>query len=410
MFSSSSQNHPLIENTNTYMYVKKYVSIHSEDRDISKYPSESKFEIELPQDYENVSSVQLHSWTFPINHSTFSIKKSNTFMFFKFDSLYNPADFSFSDTLEEAIYAGLNANINTEYKVYINEGSYTSEQMATELTIGFNEAVTNVLNTFFSENPAYASAIPLFEGVGYTQFSIVYNSVDDRFWIGNKSSVFELLNETEQFEYERAQRACASGTSLPASDMWGLPSNIGFSFPRKNVVSGYALDPSMDTNTAIENGDIVPYFHHIGKPDGLWLLPDLPGATVSYIRPPCIKNTDGAHYLYMEIDGFNCLDETSPYNMSTFTRTTNQTNGTINSAFAKIPISSRSVDQQSRMGTMPYKWFYPANERIRKLNIKLRYHDGTLASMCGQNYSFLLEFTMMHPQNNRAVTVVPRVI
>ena len=35
-----------------------------------------------------------------------------------------------------------------------------------------------------------------------------------------------------------------------------------------------------------------------------------------------------------EIEGLNCLDETSPYGMSPFTLKTNQTNGIVNSAFA----------------------------------------------------------------------------
>ena len=40
-----STNHPLIPNSNEYIYYKKYVSIHSEDRDCLKYPVSSVFEI-----------------------------------------------------------------------------------------------------------------------------------------------------------------------------------------------------------------------------------------------------------------------------------------------------------------------------------------------------------------------------
>ena len=47
-----------------YLLEKKYVSICSEDRNIMKYPNPSTFEIELPQDYLNVQSVKLHSWSF----------------------------------------------------------------------------------------------------------------------------------------------------------------------------------------------------------------------------------------------------------------------------------------------------------------------------------------------------------
>ena len=54
-----NNNHPIIPNANQYYFEKKYVSIHSEDRDVIKYRNPSSFEIELPQDYLNVQSVRL---------------------------------------------------------------------------------------------------------------------------------------------------------------------------------------------------------------------------------------------------------------------------------------------------------------------------------------------------------------
>ena len=55
---NTSTNHPIIPNAQQYMFEQKYVSIHSEDRDIVKYPCSSDFEIELPQDYCNVQGVK----------------------------------------------------------------------------------------------------------------------------------------------------------------------------------------------------------------------------------------------------------------------------------------------------------------------------------------------------------------
>ena len=75
---TASQNHPLIENENTYLYIKKYVSIHSEDRNTERYPDRSNFEIEMPQDYTNVSAVRLSSWSFPTNLDVFTVLKANT--------------------------------------------------------------------------------------------------------------------------------------------------------------------------------------------------------------------------------------------------------------------------------------------------------------------------------------------
>ena len=54
---TTNTTYPLIPNANEYMIEQRVVSIHSEDRDITKYPSSSNFEIELPDDYVNVSTV-----------------------------------------------------------------------------------------------------------------------------------------------------------------------------------------------------------------------------------------------------------------------------------------------------------------------------------------------------------------
>ena len=67
-----STNHPIISNAQEYMFDKKYVSIHSHDINILKYPNISDFEIELPQDYCNVQSVTLSSFQFPNNINNFS--------------------------------------------------------------------------------------------------------------------------------------------------------------------------------------------------------------------------------------------------------------------------------------------------------------------------------------------------
>jgi hypothetical protein len=72
-------NHPLIPNSQEYIYYKKYVSIHSEDRDMVKYPNASEFEIEIPEDLLNVCSLRLVNWTFPANYSTFSSISNNPF-------------------------------------------------------------------------------------------------------------------------------------------------------------------------------------------------------------------------------------------------------------------------------------------------------------------------------------------
>jgi hypothetical protein len=103
----------------------------------------------------------------------------------------------------------------------------------------------------------------------------------------------------------------------------------------------------------------------------------------------------------MEIAKQNCIDETAPYNVSLFTETTNSTNGIVNSSFAKIAIPTTPISQWFDRDQAPYKEFIPPAERIRKLKIKVRYHNGALVDFGTTDFSIMLEFMLLRPQNKR---------
>jgi hypothetical protein len=107
----------------------------------------------------------------------------------------------------------------------------------------------------------------------------------------------------------------------------------------------------------------------------------------------------------MEIAGLNCIDETSPWNLSEFTAHTNETNGIVNSSFAKIAIPTTPISQWFDEETAPYKYFNPPAERIRKLNIRLRYHNGQNVDFSQFEYSFMLEFNLLTPQQQRTYSI-----
>ena len=146
MSNTLFNNHPLINNSNQYFLVKKYISIHSEDRDVTKYPNPSEFEIMLPQEYLNVASARLYSWSFPANYNVFSVETYNVNMTFRFVSLYNPGEFNVSDELLEGIFAALYSFQDREFIVTIEPGFYNPDQMAIELTNKFNELEANYKN------------------------------------------------------------------------------------------------------------------------------------------------------------------------------------------------------------------------------------------------------------------------
>jgi hypothetical protein len=384
-----NNNHPLIPNQNQYVCEKKYVSIHSIDRDSIKYPNSSLFEIELPQDYLNVESIRLYSWTFPANYSVFNRNSNNLLLVFKFTDIYNPSENDYIDPLQNAIYAGLKHTINKCYTITIEEGFYNPSQMAIELKNKMNALITDELIYFFNNDNQYYYALDLFSG--YNEFEVAYNSVGQKLWFGNKSSGFEIVNNSFLYKQENFLiNNCLNGQRiLPSFNNWGLPYYLGFTrCPEKSIKT----DNSNDYR-----------FFYLELNNGLWITPsNLPGSTVHYLTTPLKINFMGPSYIYMELDcnsSLNCIDETEPFSIDKLSLTTNQTNGIVNSAFAKIPITSTPFSQWfDNQDITPYKWFDPPLERIRKLKIKMRYHDGALVDFSGFDYSFMLELSILNPQ------------
>ena len=384
--------HPIQPNAQEYMSYMKHVSIHSEDRDMVKFPNSSLFEIELPEDITNVVSVRLSNWSFPSNYSTFSRIFNNLVMSFKIINPYNPSEYVVNNPLASAIYQCLFLTQDDAYTITIDEGFYTPIQMVTELTNKFNEAVTNRIKQYFTDTSnTLASSFLL-----YDRFVVVYNQVEQNIWFGNTADGFTLLNgDIFLLSQLPSILQCSQnvGNVLPDFSNWGLPSNLGFT---RNDIS------------ALSN---VPRFYYgdvnLGD-DGYWLLPnvELVGSQVYYLKCPNKINLMGPAYIYMEINGLNNIDETSPYNNSKFTRETNETNGIVNAAFAKLSIPTTPISQWFDQNSLPYKYFSPPAERIRRLAIKIRFHNGKLADFNTFPFSFMLEFGVLQPQILRQGKVV----
>ena len=396
-YNNVNTNHPIINNSQQYLIYKKYISIHSEDRDMIKYPKSSNFEIELPEDYLNVYKMKIHSWTFPSNYNTFSLTNNNISMLFNIHQPYDPTINGLTDSLQLAIYEALNNHVNKEFIIMIEEGFYNPTQMTTELTNKMNEKVTNYIIQYFTEN-GYKSLISTFlSNGGYQEFIIVYNNVGQKIWFGNRSSGFVLKNSLVSVarSAEQILDSCLNGDKVADYSNWGLPGNLGLTRCDSTSISTTNIN-----DTRFYYGDVFPGDH------GYWLLPNpsLPNCSVHFFTPIYKINLMGPSDFYLSMDGYNCIDTTSPFSLSKFTLQTNQTNSIVNSAFAKISIPCTPISQYYEVYEfLPYKLFYPPAERIRKIQIKLRYHDGSPVDFGMFNYSFMLEFELLIPQVNRSI-------
>ena len=76
----------------------------------------------------------------------------------------------------------------------------------------------------------------------------------------------------------------------------------------------------------------------------------------------------------------------------------NDYNGRINSAFAKIPLTSspgtRIFDSRT-IFLQNMTQYFPPIDKIRKLKFKFRYHDGRLVEFKDNNFNFTIAFHIL---------------
>jgi hypothetical protein len=404
---NTSTNHPLTPNANEYLLEERVVSIHSEDRDAVKWPNPAFFEIELPNEFMNVNSVKLGNYTIPVNFNAFSVSRGNVSFTFRITAPYNPALYlkplpapkPANYLLMEAIYNFLQSTITNEYIVTITEGFYLPSQLATELTNRMNSLLTKLI----TNNLASLSSVLLAEFIkqgGYTQFIVVYNQVTQSLFFGNNCDNFTLTNDSPFYQIQNKELygmpTCTGSAPLPSYLNWGLPANLGFTHA---PVAGTETLPS---DCRFYYGDAV-----VPGDNGFWLQPDQyhQNTQVFSIQAPNKINILGDAYIYMEIAGMNNIDETIPFAYNVFTASTNQSSGVHNAAFAKLGMIATPISQIFDTNNNATKIYWPPAERIRRIQVKMRYHSGQLVEFGTFNWSFNLLFSVLTPQTLRSQLV-----
>ncbi len=358
--------HQLIRRQNTYVLDRQLVTIHSEDRDIKKWPNSNHFEIDLPETMTNVQSIRLVEIGIPNNQYIFSSNQQNTKLNF-----YLIPKLS-TDTTE---YSNLVLNMNNPYTITIQEGSYTPTELATELQNLMNQSVTNYL---------IGSGIPT---ANYDRFTVYYDTVGRVLYFGNTFDDFTFKFQ-EQILYDLS---CASIVieKYPLAwnqySNWGLPSFLGF---------------DKSEYTSLETPTTITFNYNNYN----WLVPNtsiLPPSTTPhayYIRAPVTLSIYGDSAIYMELEKYNSMAELSPYSERTNNMYNNDYNGRVNSAFAKIPMVTGSgtqvFDSRTRF-LQNISQYFPPIDKIKKLKFKFRYHDGRLVDFKDSEFNFTIAFHIL---------------
>jgi hypothetical protein len=192
--------------------VKKTLSIHSEDRDITQWPDPTQFEITAPVDYKNVVSLRLNDIELPSSYYVFSNINQNTKLSFTVN--------------------------NQSYTLIITSGTYTYDQLVKELTDTLNQTVSDT----------------------YTHFTVKYNPITMKLL---------FLNDQDQFHFDftkAEQYDCNPIVCYDNYTNWGLGSYLGFDkkiyTSRNNIIEPeYTLNLIGDTYIYME----LAYYNNIDE-------------------------------------------------------------------------------------------------------------------------------------------------
>jgi len=337
------QMHPLIPREQTFVLDRKLVSVHSYDRDIKKWP----------------------------NSNIFSNEYQNTKL---------------------KVYVSLLAGGSGDVIITINEGSYTPDQLATEIQTKLNKTIA-------------ASIGP----TNYDNFRCRYNSVSNTFWFGNLKDKFVLkFGDKLTYTYNCTQLLVWNNYKK-----WGLPAYLGYK--KRDYISTPTPNNIWYTNSF---GDPFGFDYEMEDGSGNeWLtdatmnsIVNLHDYSTTPLDPSGICNLDimGEDYIYMELDKYNSMDEIEPYSENTSGWFNNDYAGKVKCAFAKIPVQCTPYSQvfdSTRAYIANISHYNPPIERLNKLRFRFRYHDGRLVDFKCLPFSFTLEFNMLRDEQLRAMVV-----
>ena len=327
----------------------KIVTIHSEDRDVSKWPRSEYFEVQLPETIRNVICVELIDMYIP-------------------GSVYNISQRQGNNTLMLIM-----THIKPEpFLVTLDDGTYDSDSIASSLETTINQTVTNI----YYEIGAFQQP-----NSHYTEFSIQVDPITSLISIVNRKHTFELV-------FDKDVNGCSgssgsSGSSGTSATCGGSADNnytihthtahcgLGYilGFEKTRIVSQSLVPPQLVVNA--ENEDDLLYGYQIV------------GSSVVRI--------DMTNTVYMEIDGLNHIDEIVPYSKSTNSLFNNDYQTRVQGSFAKLIVpytSTNYIPQGKFLYTLPIM-----RETIQKIKVKFRYHNNQLAEFKGRNLNFALRFS-----------------
>ena len=449
MFSANT-NHPIIAPGNEYVLGRKNVSVHSDDRDITKWARENQFAIKLPEAITNVQTIQLIDASFPINLPVFTNYEQNIKLWIELrPTLFGTCDADVPDgegptsgTGEYTDYVRVGQYLNKHipsqqegeepmtlpcmpciwsedyqlsalHEITISEGTYTGDELARELQFKINKH----FECFFKDPKIFGSkAVKKYK---YDRFRVVYDKIEKRFKFGNTADDFKIYFDRPneyKFNTNPCIISCEPDVVYKNNSRWGLGWNLGFckgihgtsEFDKKEI------DCTCEIFLGWEQQILKKTPSETYTP---WVNVEPGFKKGYYLFGTTCCNLTSTDIIYMELDCYNSSDELIPFPSCTSSsvNSINSYGGSVNSYFAKIPIFGAASDNELNAGLNLYQsiishnpfngkqFLYKPEERIEKLKMTFRYHNGNLVDFCNHPINFSLIFSYLKPDdiNNR---------
>jgi len=329
--------HFLIERLQNFTLDRKILSIDTNDRDKSRWPNPNEFEVSLPQTYSNVESIRLLNIQIPNKLYNISEHLQNNKMIIQ----------SGSDKLLITLEDGYYSN------------SHICETIQNKVILGFG-----------------------YDWISNNVFNVDFNSISQKPHFTSANKEFSFIFLDSDITYNTYSNSPCNNNIYDQHSNWGLGNILGFD--NKQRVESYPVsDPS--------NSDIFFYYNSNQL---------IPTSAAGVIVPPKQMELNQNQFIYLDVDKYNTSDEIKPFIND---RLNNTNSGLVNSYFAKIPIQYKLYDINSINQSLSSKddfidsfsYYQPPIEKISKLKIKFRYHNGLPVDLANFNISLTLEINQI---------------
>ena len=209
-----------------------------------------------------------------------------------------------------------------------------------------------------------------------SSFIVTFNDINNKYYFGHPSKAFKLLFD-KVIIYSSCDKENHKVDVFSQHSNWGLGDLLGFD--KMSYISNITSDPN-----------ILSFANETTR----WT--DISSNVI--VSRKC-SNLEHTQYICIELDKYNKSDEIKPYLYYNYSNTNS---GIINSMFAKIPyIPSQNYSSLINYGYLENtSYFQPPIDKIAKLKLKFRYHNGMLVDFQNYNVSLSIEINQLRNEIN----------